>query len=244
MSARLDPTCRGSLILVNAGHPYCGLEPELAPVGGVLLERRAAALLERLMARMHGWDGIAAVSGWRPHVEQRGLWEQSLRDNGEDFTRRFVARPGHSEHETGLAIDLGLRGEPLDAIRPHFPDEGAARAFRRLAAGHGFVERYPAGKEHITGIAAEPWHFRYVGVPHAAIMVKFGFTLEEYHDFLRRFPYGGAPFCLTEGERSFEISRLTGAQTPPQTDGTVVVSGDNMGAQILTVWREGAVVWQ
>ncbi len=67
--------------------------------------------------------------------------------------------------------------------------EGAiCQTFREKAAKYGFILRYPAGKEHITGIGHEPWHFRYVGVPHAEIMASEGLTLVEYTDFLTGFP--------------------------------------------------------
>ena len=91
-----------------------------------------------------------------------------------------MALPGCSEHQTGLAIDLGLRGPEVDFLCPDFPYTGPCGDFRRLAADYGFVERYPAGKEPITGIAHEPWHFRYVGVPHAERMAAMGLVLEEY----------------------------------------------------------------
>lgn len=64
--------------------------------------------------------------------------------------------------------------------RPAFPYEGVCQMFRERAAEFGFVERYPAGKEPITGIAHEPWHFRYVSPPHARAMVRRGLVLEEY----------------------------------------------------------------
>ena len=85
-------------------------------------------------------------------------------ENGEEFTNQFVARPGHSEHQTGLAIDLGLKQPDIDFLRPYFPYKGICQTFRELSTDYGFIERYPAGKEAITGIAHEPWHFRYVGV--------------------------------------------------------------------------------
>ena len=173
-----------TLILVNAKHGY--QEPEdrapLASVdGGVPLLRCAAEALEWLMTEIRGWSGIAAISGWRSLAEQQQIWDNSLRENGEAFTRRYVALPGHSEHQTGLAIDLGQRTGHIDFIRPHFPDTGLCRVFQGRAAEFGFILRYPAGKEHITGIAHEPWHFRYVGTPHAAYILQMGLTLEEYH---------------------------------------------------------------
>lgn len=175
----------GSLILVGASH-RCPELPgrELTPVGDpadrVLLDRRAALLLDRLMEAIQGWHGILPVSGWRSRGEQREIWEESMAQNGAEFTRKYVAAPGHSEHQTGLAIDLGLRGASVDFIRPDFPYEGICQRFRELAPAYGFIERYPAGKEHVTGIAHEPWHFRYVGAPHAESMAQQGLCLEEY----------------------------------------------------------------
>ena len=90
------------------------------------------------------------------------------------------ARPGCSEHETGLAIDLGENVPELDFIRPSFPDTGICGTFRARAAEFGFILRYPKGKEAVTGIGWEPCHFRYVGVPFAREIADRGLTLEEY----------------------------------------------------------------
>ena len=174
------------LILVNRQHtmPEDGTARELVSVHpgypGILLEAEAARKLNQLMDELDGWKSILPVSGWRSIEEQKELYSQSLRENGREFTEKYVAFPGCSEHQTGLAIDLGLMGPNVDFIRPDFPDEGICRAFRGRMAAYGFVERYPAGKEGVTGIAHEPWHFRYVGVPHAAEMARRGLTLEEY----------------------------------------------------------------
>lgn len=154
----------------------------LSPVGGtdVLLERQAAHALEQLMERIDGWQYIVPVSGWRSGAEQKQIWEDSLRENGMEFTRTYVALPGHSEHESGLAIDLGLKKDEIDFIRPDFPYDGICGAFRALAPDYGFIERYPKGKEAVTGIGHEPWHFRYIGTKHARILTEAGMTLEEY----------------------------------------------------------------
>lgn len=172
------------LVLVNSAHPWVpdpGLEPvPVLPGCSVLLAREAARALNDLMAVLDGWRSILPISGWRSWEEQRRIWDASMAEHGEEFTRRYVALPGHSEHQTGLAIDLGLRGPKLDFIRPAFPYDGIAQRFRLLAPDYGFVERYPAGKEAVTGIAHEPWHFRYVGAPHARRMTDGGLVLEEY----------------------------------------------------------------
>lgn len=183
-----------SLVLVNGQHA-CPPDAaqDLIPVHedypDILLEREAVCALSHIMERLDGWKFIVPVSGWRSLEEQQQIYEKSLRENGPEFTVKFVAMPGHSEHQTGLAIDLGLRLPKIDFIRPSFPYEGICQKFRELAPAYGFIERYPKGKEHITGIAHEPWHFRYVGVPHAEIMVKHGWTLEEYHKYQKPFSW-------------------------------------------------------
>ena len=140
---------------------------------------------DRLLGRIDAWDKIIPVSGYRPRNEQQALWDETMRDYGEIFTRKYVAVPGCSEHETGLAIDLAFNtGGGIDFIRPYFPYEGVCGEFRALAAEFGFIERYPAGKEHITRISADPWHFRYVGAVHATYMASHGLTLEEYMEML------------------------------------------------------------
>lgn len=236
---------RGHLVLVNRQYPYSGRVPPLVPVQeekpAVFMEHRAAASLSGLMAAMHGWRQITAVSGWRSLQEQQDIWDQSLSENGPAFTQTYVAVPGHSEHQTGLAIDLALKSPAIDRICPDFPYEGICQTFRENAAAFGFVERYPAGKESVTGIGHEPWHFRYVGVPHAQIMTAMGLTLEEYHALLRRFPYGRPPFVYACGERVFEIAYL------PAQDGDILweappvpytISGNNMDGCIVTKWKD------
>ena len=96
------------------------------------------------------------------------------------FRSTYVALPGHSEHESGLAVDLGLKKDVIDFIRPDFPYDGICGVFRELAPDYGFIERYPRGKEAVTGIGHEPWHFRYIGTPHARILTESGLVLEEY----------------------------------------------------------------
>lgn len=174
------------LTLVNRSHPLTAWPrpEELAPAcprrDGILLLRPAARALQALMAHLGFHDEIVPVSGYRPHAEQEALWSDSLLQNGRAFTETYVAFPGCSEHETGLAIDLGENVPGLDFIRPSFPDSGPCGAFKALAPDYGFLLRYPAGKESVTGIGHEPWHFRYVGAPWARALTDAGLTLEEF----------------------------------------------------------------
>lgn len=206
----------------------------------ILLKRRAAVLLDELLKKTGARDAIALVSGWRSFQEQQGIWDDSIAESGLEFTRKYVAVPGHSEHETGLAIDLGQNQGQIDFICPRFPYDAICGIFRKFAASHGFIERYPAGKERVTGIGHEPWHFRYVGVPHALIMDEEGLTLEEYVDFLRQYPVG-RPFYYRRNGLIVSVSWLEAAEDkmavslPEQYPCSL--SGNNVDGFIMTEWR-------
>ncbi|RIX51004.1 D-alanyl-D-alanine carboxypeptidase family protein [Paenibacillus nanensis] len=205
---------QGELLLINAAHPLrtCG-EPEaalteLASLAGVrvldasiALETECAVKLEELLEAAGAKDDIVVVSGYRTAAEQAAIYEQSLQDNGPVYTASYVALPGRSEHQSGLAVDVGERTEgELDFIAPSFPDRGRCLTFKRLAALHGFIQRYQEGKEERTGIAPEPWHFRYVGAPHAAVIERLEFCLEEYIDYLKGFTFEGGMLLMDSGE--------------------------------------------
>lgn len=236
----------GSLILVNKQYgvqrePDDLLVPAYDRIPEILLQRCAASLLNELMREIHGWRSIVPVSGYRSLEEQQRIWDDSLRENGAEFTGKYVAIPGHSEHQTGLAIDLGLKQEQIDFIRPDFPCTGVCQTFREKAAKYGFILRYPSGKEAVTGIAHEPWHFRYVGTPHAEIMSENDLTLEEYIAFIRQFSYHRNPYVTRCGFREIRIGYLSAAEAADTRlpDGFPrTVSGNNSDGFILTEWRQ------
>lgn len=234
----------GNLILVNREHPVCSPGKEnLVSVGknGVLLKRQAGLLLWELLKKTGAAQKIALVSGWRSHKEQQKIWDDSVTESGPDFTKKYVAVPGHSEHETGLAIDVGLNKEDIDFICPEFPYDGICGSFRKYAASYGFVERYPVGKESVTGIGHEPWHFRYVGVPHAMILTKEGLTLEEYMEFLQEYPHRKPYHYRGDG-----LEAMVSWQEAVKGENTLIslpeecpcwISGNNVDGFIITEWR-------
>lgn len=234
----------GLLILVNAEHPIQHMErPVLAPAvpgSGILLDTRAAAMLSGLISRISAAGEIVPVSGWRSEAEQREIWDGSMRESGEEFTRKYVALPGCSEHQTGLAIDLALRADNIDFIRPEFPYDGVCGRFRALAADYGFVERYQSGKEGVTGIAAEPWHFRYVGRPHARIMCEMGLCLEEYVEYLRAYPYPERLLEVRGEVYEAEVGFAGARDALGLPDAPYQVSGNNVDGYIYTLWRKPA----
>ena len=234
----------GLLILVSAEHPIQHMErPILAPAvpgSDILLDSRAAAMLSGLISRIGAAGEIVPVSGWRSEAEQREIWDGSMRESGEEFTRKYVALPGCSEHQTGLAIDLALRADNIDFIRPEFPYDGVCGRFRALAADYGFVERYQSGKEGVTGIAAEPWHFRYVGRPHARIMCEMGLCLEEYVEYLRAYPYPERLLEVRGEVYEAEVGFAGARDTLGLPDAPYQVSGNNVDGYIYTLWRKPA----
>ena len=234
----------GLLILVNAEHPIQHMEhPALAPAvpgSDILLDTRAAAMLSGLISRIGAAGEIVPVSGWRSEAEQREIWDGSMSESGEEFTRKYVALPGCSEHQTGLAIDLALRVDNIDFIRPEFPYDGVCGRFRALAADYGFVERYQGGKEGVTGIAAEPWHFRYVGRPHARIMCEMGLCLEEYVEYLRAYPYPERLLEVRGEVYEAEVGFAGARDTLGLPDAPYQVSGNNVDGYIYTLWRKPA----
>lgn len=193
-----QPEC--APVLVNRHHPWTespeDTDSRLAPVSAfpdiqtldsnIRLQRVCLQRLDALLDAVGGKTGIVVVSGYRDLAEQTEIYLSSLRENGSEYTAKFVALPGCSEHHTGLAVDVGSAAGGLDFIAPEFPDDGVCGAFKAKAAEFGFVQRYKAHKEHLTGISCEPWHFRYVGAPHAAIMEERDLCLEEYVEVLRQ----------------------------------------------------------
>ena len=213
---------------------------------GILLEKETAAMLLGLLSQIRSEDRITLVSGYRSREEQVQIWEDTLEKEGEAFTRTYVAKPGHSEHESGLAVDLAESQEEIDFICPQFPREGICGEFRKKASHWGFTERYLAGKESVTGIGEEPWHFRYVGTPHALIMEERGLVLEEYIQLLRRHPYGERPLVWKGCGLAVEISFLPAvpgdrAQLLQREDWPWAVSGNNADGFIITRWNGTAI---
>ncbi|KIL39959.1 hypothetical protein SD70_17140 [Gordoniibacillus kamchatkensis] len=144
------------------------------------MRKEAAAALEKLFAGA-GKDGIslAGVSAYRSYATQKALFNNYVKTDGEAKAKTYSAEPGHSEHETGLAIDVtGSDGKC--AAQNCFGGTKEAEWLAKHAAEYGFIIRYPKGKEAITGYQYEPWHIRYVGTDMAKEIAGKGLTLEQY----------------------------------------------------------------
>lgn len=237
----------GTLLLVNAKYPLRNNDTkDLSPVNvrfpHILMKRTAADSLKLVFEKIAAGKAIVPISGYRSLEEQTAIYDGSLVDNGEEFTKKYVALPNHSEHQTGLAIDLGLNKKDIDFICPDFPYDGICNEFRREVPNYGFIERYAKDKEEITGISHEPWHFRYVGYPHSKIIEEKGFSLEEYIEFVKayteqcRFSYKKAHESEAEIYYVTANDDKTLINIPKACD--YQISGNNADGFIVTVWRK------
>ena len=139
-----------------------------------LLEYQAALSAERLFGQSRKVGlSLYGISGYRPYSRQDELY-QNARD------KHYVAPPGCSEHQTGLALDVSCPLAEFDLMEA-FDRTPEGRWLHQNAPLYGFILRYPKKKEKITGYAYEPWHIRYVTRALALYLTLTGLSLEEYH---------------------------------------------------------------
>ena len=172
------------LTLVNRTHPVPdGWETELVELrSGISVDARMYPALQKMFDSMRA-QGIYPLvrEGYRTREYQQEIMADRIRthlsqgcseDEAKQLAEQYVAKPGTSEHELGLAVDINA------AVGTDSKDVYSWLA--EHAPEFGFILRYPEGKSEITGIAYEPWHFRYVGEQAAAEITAAGLTLEEY----------------------------------------------------------------
>ncbi|MGX5440486.1 M15 family metallopeptidase [Bacillus thuringiensis] len=158
-------------------------------------------------------------SGYRDFQEQKQLYEKMGSD--------YALPAGYSEHNLGLSLDIGSTQKKMEkAPEGKWIEENVWK--------YGFVLRYPKNKSNITGIQYEPWHIRYVGLPHSAIMQKKNFTLEEYLEFLKEEKEVSTE---VEGKKYtvsyYKVSENTKVNVPANKQ--YEISGNNMDGVIVTV---------
>lgn len=237
---------QGPLILVNRQNTLktkiqsYNLVPFNSQYPEILLEYNCHAELQQALYEIRAGDRIVPVSGYRSKEKQEEIYQESLQENGKTFTQKYVAYPDCSEHQTGLAIDLALRQDHIDFIRPQFPNQGICQEFRNHMANYGFIQRYPEEKEKITQIASEEWHFRYVGYPHSEIIRKNGVCLEEYLEDLKQYKYGKSSYIFQDYEISYLEMDENLKEITMADDERVTISGNNENGVIITKRKKKA----
>ena len=131
------------------------------------------ALNEMISAASEDGIGLFMISGFRSYETQKTLYNNYVARDGKVEADRYSARPGHSEHQTGLAFDL-------NSLEQSFGETKEGKWLAQHCHEYGFIIRYPHDKEEITGYMYEPWHVRYLGKDKARDVKESGLCLEEY----------------------------------------------------------------
>lgn len=169
-----DPFYVDDILLVNKNH--C-LPPSYNP-GGLTPETEFALNSMIADASSEGID-LVMVSGYRSFEYQIEVFNYWVNTLGYDEATQVSAIPGYSEHQTGLAVDVGAANGVCE-LQTCFESTQEGQWVKDNAHEYGFIIRYPYGKEDITGYSYEPWHLRYVGVDVATYIYENNLTLEEY----------------------------------------------------------------
>lgn len=227
---------QGSLLLINREFPIhkAGVSKDIVTLsehqeliqGYGLLDNQT--MLSELVAEKfsemvkaaseQGIRNFLISSGYRDNEKQQMLYEEKGAE--------YALPPGHSEHNLGLSLDIGSS----QMVMSRAPE---GQWLRDHAWDYGFILRYPEDKTDITGIRYEPWHFRYVGLPHSIIMRDKNFTLEEYLEFLKE----QDRISVTVDGTEYQISyiKVTGNTPVPIPAGRhVEFSGNNIDGVIMT----------
>lgn len=236
----------GELILVNKDYAIMQneeiFEKEIINIGNISLNKECLKKLKLLLKCIKSNGNIAMVSGYRTKELQKQIYEDSIKENGEEFTKSYVAYPGNSEHQTGFAIDVGLKSNNIDFIRPEFPDKSIiCLKFKSVADKFGFINRYKKNKEKITNIKAEEWHFRYVGYPHSHIINNLNFCLEEYIEYIKNYTYNN-PYKYVDNKNIIYVYYIESGkdktQIPIIEHGEYKISGNNIDGFIITIFNK------
>lgn len=252
-----DAKC-GELVLINKLHAYdfdarSTLFPHEFPVSiyenkndvytvkniNLSLNKTAINALNELLADFVNTTGnrdIIIVDGHRSFEMQQLVLASKISQYGEEQGRLIATEPGNSEHHTGYAIDLSLF---VNGRYEEYYGQGIYDWITKNCYKYGFVIRYPEDKTNITGIDYEPWHLRYVGLPHAYHMTKEGLCLEEYIDRLAYYPIDSERLTIASPDGTYEVYTVsvTGDMSEIKVPKTLpyTLSGDNCGRIVVTV---------
>lgn len=249
---------KGDLILVNEEHQYFGgdedlvsiieknseknvtffsaLADENTPEDDDLILSKVYEPMEIMIEdfyNLYNNNTLIIYGAYRSTERQ----QQILDEKGPEI----AAKPGYSEHETGYAFDFS------EIENYDYQGTGDFAWLNENCYKYGFIVRYSEDKKDITKIAAEPWHFRYVGIPHAYYIMKNNLCLEEYTDLIReKYPYEGEHLIFSDDEnRSYEVyfvpsddgSEKTTVPVPSGKEYSI--SGNNIDGFVVTVYESG-----
>lgn len=167
-------------VLVNKYHSLGDYAPtdlkSLSYDSKYQLREKAADAFEKLVsaAKLENVF-IRPYSAYRSYTYQTGLYDRYVKRDGKSEADTYSARPGHSEHQTGLAVDVWTEGKQEITVKD-------AEWLKQNSYKYGFIIRYTRENQNITGYIAEPWHLRYLGIEIATDVVEKNLTYDEYYD--------------------------------------------------------------
>ena len=253
---------RGSCILVNLQVPYIFSDEEdvysvyknksksyKVTSGSIYLQMETIQAMNAMMDVFYGETenrNIMVNSGFRSEKQQQDVYASKVQTNGEAYAEKYVQKPGYSEHHTGYAMDLAVydEGDPdVEGDEAMWTFDGKDEYFwvDQNCDQFGFVLRYSASKEDVTGIAYESWHYRYVGIGNALAMTNMGLSLEEYINFIKDYAYDGTRYYITADNGNIyclyyvKSSGKDGQKIPiPKTAREYDISGNNIDGFIVS----------
>ena len=247
---------RGDLILVNKEHQYFGGDEDLVSITDMNYENEincfsavdsTYTILREVYGPMtkmiqdfydkYNNDTLIIYGSYRTTDFQQQLYDNDVANNdGEESTR--VAKPGFSEHETGLAFDFS------ETENNDYQGTGDFEWINANCYKYGFIVRYTSSKEKITGFQNEPWHFRYVGIPHAYYMDANDLCLEEYIKLVGEHPYDKQHLEFSDDKgNDYEVYFVKSddgnekTTVPVPTGVRYEISGNNIDGFIVTVYK-------
>lgn len=184
-----------------------------------------------------GHDDIIIISGYRTNAQQQELYDADLEATGAETSSR-VAKPGYSEHETGYSLDVSLY---QDGVQYDYDGTGEYEWIDQNCGHYGYILRYAEDKTEITGYQTEPWHYRYVGQPHATYMAENNLCLEEYLTLLKNYNADNHLSITNWDGEIYEVYYVpadaaadsTYILVPPDQEYTI--SGNNSDGFIVTI---------
>ncbi len=244
---------QGNLILVNYELPFQGGEENLVSLYQVMLEKDCHSFgtkdadvkvqreyAENLISLFDAFyaesfdNNIIVQSGYRSPERQQELYDADLESTGLEESQR-VAKAGYSEHQTGLCVDLTL-------FEAEYDGTGIYSYINEHCEDYGIILRYPENKTEVTHITFEPWHYRYVGIPHAEYIKNNNICLEEYITLLYGYDFSGEHLQITDkNHKIYEVyyypadTSADKTMLPVPADKEYTVSGNNKDGFIVTV---------
>lgn len=245
---------KGSLILVNKDYPsYVDGEDAVSLYDyktntytvadtNVMINKSIVDATNKMFDdfySIYGESDLYIACAYRSYATQEGLYQDELNSDPEAGVN-LVAPPGYSDHQTGYVFDVDhYNATEKNGIA--FDGTGNDEWFLNNCANYGFIVRYPEDKVDITGYYYEPWHYRYVGIPHAIYMKQNNLCLEEYLDKIKNNTKDNPLTVSAEDgttwsmwyEKAYEDGDVTQIAIPKDCD--YEISGNNVDGFIITV---------